>query len=129
MKFPKHTFGPSCEGCNERLKQAHDDIAEVYYFLKSKYPDIHCSWVYRGKEDQEAAYKAKLSNCHFGKSKHNLLPAEAIDLFQQDENGKGIWDSVFCAKINQELVEAGFKLKWGGHFKRLGDSGHWERHS
>lgn len=126
MKFSRHTDGPSCDGCNERLTQAHDSISDFYYFIKQKYHNVHCSWVYRGKEDQEKMFDEKSTFAHFGESKHNLLPAQAIDLFQINENGAAVFDGVFCAGINKLAKLNGFDLKWGGDFKKIGDSGHWE---
>lgn len=125
MKFPRHSDGESCDGCNKRMSQASDSIAEAFYFIKSNHNEVHCSWVHRGKEDQESAFKSGASRAHFGESKHNLLPSEAMDLFQIIE-GKAVFDGVFCAKLNKELIEAGYELKWGGTFRKLGDYGHWE---
>lgn len=126
MKFPKHEQGPSCRGCDERIMQAHDTIAEFFYFVKARDPSAHCSWVHRGKEDQEKAFKERKSMARFGQSKHNLLPAEAIDLFQINEEGRAVFDPIWCAKINKAAIEAGYELRWGGHFKKLGDAGHFE---
>lgn len=127
MKFPKHEQGHVCEGCLERLKQGHPDIIEAYNFAKSRYHDFHVSWIYRDEENQEKARSVGASKAKFGESKHNLLPAQAMDGFQLDESGIAIFDPIFCTKLNQELKNAGFKLKWGGEFKKLGDYGHWER--
>lgn len=128
MKFSKHSQGESCQGCNDRMTQASDLIAEAFYFIKSNHHDVHCSWVHRGREDQEVAFKSGASRAHFGESKHNLLPAQAMDIFQINEKGAAVFDGVFCAKINKELSANGYVLKWGGNFKRLGDSGHFEEH-
>lgn len=125
MKFSRHTEGEVCQGCNDRMTQASDLIAEAFYFIKGNHNEVHTSWVHRGKEDQEAAFKSGASRAHFGESKHNSLPAEAMDIFQIID-GRAIFDGVFCAKINKELVNAGYVLKWGGSFKKLGDSGHFE---
>lgn len=122
----KHNQGDSCQSCLDKLIHGHPGIVEAYHFIKTRHPDVHCSWIYRGPEDQEKARSSGASLAKFGQSKHNLEPAQAMDLFQIDENGIAIFDPKFCSKLNAELKEAGFKLKWGGDFKKIGDYCHWE---
>lgn len=126
MKYPKHVYGDSCPGCDARLLKGHPKIVEVFRFIKSKHLDVHCSWIYRGQEDQERAKSNGASLASFGQSKHNLEPAEAMDIFQQDNNGVGIFDPKFCRQLNEDLKSSGFNLKWGGDFKKIGDYCHWE---
>lgn len=87
---------------------------------------MHCSWVYRDKEEQEEAFNSGASRAHFGESKHNLLPAQAVDIFQINEHGSAVFDGVFCAHLNKLANQNSFDLKWGGDFKKIGDSGHFE---
>lgn len=126
MIHQKHNQDESCPGCESRIKDACSEIREFFYFVKARYPEVHCSWVYRGEKEQEEAYKSGASKAKFGQSKHNIVPAQAIDIFQIDDTGRAIFNGIFCAKINKEAHDAGFKLKWGGNFKSLGDSGHFE---
>jgi hypothetical protein len=126
VSYAKHEKGDSCQGCLDRLLEGHNEIVEAFHFAKARHPDLHTSWVYRGPEDQEKARSEGASRARFGESPHNKKPSEAMDLFQIDENGHAIFDGIFCAKLNREFIEAGFKLKWGGEFKSLGDYGHWE---
>lgn len=126
MSFPKHTQGSECEGCNERLKEGHVLIQSLFHQLKDKHPELHCSWVYRGPEDQELFFRSGASRARFGESKHNLKPSEAVDLFQITQKGTALFDPIYCARLNQEAKTLGFKVRWGGDFKTIGDSGHFE---
>lgn len=125
MKFPKHTNDEVCLGCEARLKGGHPLIVEFFRFVKQKFKDAHCSWVHRGEESQNEAFDQGLSKLRFPNSKHNLLPAEAIDIFQIID-GSAVFDPVFCAGVNKLSKLNGFNLRWGGDFRTLGDSGHWE---
>jgi D-alanyl-D-alanine carboxypeptidase len=125
MKFAKHTQG-TCEGCLQRLLEGHAEIQRFFHWLKENHSDAHTSWVYRGPDDQEKARSTGASNARFGQSKHNSLPARAIDIFQIDVNGVAIFDRKWCLELNEQAKAAGFRLKWGGEFKSLGDYGHWE---
>lgn len=125
-KFPKHTQGTECEGCNERLKDAHILLQSFFSIIKDKHPSVHISWVYRDEESQKKAVELGASKLPFPKSKHNKLPAEAIDIFQINENGKAVFDPGFCRMIFKESEQLGFKFTWGGSFKSLGDYGHFE---
>ena len=126
MRYSKHRKGTSCPGCNDRLFVGHPEIVRAFNFVKSLHPDAHCSWIYRGPEDQNAFKKAGTSKASFGESKHNKTPAEAMDLFQQDDAGVGRYSREFYALVNKELQAAGFKIRWGGDFKSFPDFGHWE---
>lgn len=121
-----HTSDPVCPACEEKLTQAHDKLAPFFKYFKSIYPDLHVSWSYRDKQSQEEAVKNHKSDLHYPKSPHNKLPALAIDVFQINEHGAGIWDGKFCAKLNKEQKAAGFDLLWGGEFKDLGDADHFQ---
>lgn len=122
----KHEQGPICGGCEEFLKQGHPRIVAFFHMMKERYPTIHTSDVYRNEEKQLEAFKCGASKLIFPKSAHNKLPSRAIDIFQINEHGKGIWDPGFCKQIHVESKAEGFDFIWGGEFKTLGDSGHFE---
>jgi len=133
MNHPKHEAGPSCAGCDSRMLQAAEELRKFFYWAKSAHHDLHCSWAYRGEADQNAAKASGASNAKFGESKHNVLPSQAIDLFQIID-GKPVFDGVFCVRLFKASQLAGFKLRNGGDFKTkrggklvsLGDYGHFE---
>ena len=60
------------------LARAHPDLQRV---LRDaiKYNDFTVICAYRGKADQEAAFKAGNSKARFGQSPHNFKPSLAVD--------------------------------------------------
>lgn len=126
MNYPKHTQGQECEGCNERMKEAHVMLQSFFSQLKDKYNDVHVSCVYRNKEDQDKAFLLGGSKLRYPHSKHNKVPSEAIDIFQINENGKAIFNREFLAMAFDFSKEIGLDLRWGGKFKSLGDFCHYE---
>lgn len=126
-----HTDDPICPLCEEKLKGAHEYMAEWFRRVKRSYPNVHTSCAYRGKEEQDAAVARGASRARFPKSAHNFerdgKPCSlALDLFQIDEDGIGRWVPLFFAKINAENEKSGEPLIWGGRFKSIGDSCHFE---
>ena len=116
-----------CESCEEKLH--HADLYLKFWFLnhvKRKWPNAHISWAYRGRVDQELAFTENKSQLHFPDSPHNKKPAKALDLFQIDGNGKGIWDIDFFGDIDKYNVTNNITLKWGGNFESFKDYCHFE---
>ena len=122
MSVPAHSDKPVCEGCEHRLKGAHPYMAEWFRKKKSKYINLHCSWVYRSRTEQEIAFTSGASDVHYPHSKHNYtknsMPCSlAIDIFQINDDGEGVWSVPFCKLLNKENEEAKELIKWGGDFK------------
>lgn len=125
----KHVFGYHCQLCIDKAKDCHPLLFVAFMELKRLYPETHVSWGYRGKEDQDAAFKAKKSRAEYGKSPHNVLVhgrpfSMAIDFFEySEEHPKGAWRDGFFFKLKEELQSnPRFKeIEWGGdwvyHFK------------
>jgi hypothetical protein len=92
---------------------------------------LHVSWAFRDEGSQNEAFKAGASKLQWPKSKHNTTQggnpcSEALDVFQINGVGQAIFDPIFCARLNAASKKLGFDLRWGGEFKTLGDSGHFE---
>jgi len=119
----KHTAGEQCPSCDERMLKAHPELKVWFSKVKAKFPDIHVSWVYRDEKSQEEAFKSGASKLRYPHSAHNKTPACALDMFQLNSSGNAIFDPIAMARIYNEL---GKHLIWGGNFKTLGDSGHFE---
>lgn len=109
--------------------QAHPDLAKWFReIVKPKFNDCHISWSYRGRDDQEKAFLDGKSKLHFPLSAHNKSDdqgnacAMALDLFELDYNGIARWAWGYFRSIAQMSPE----LRWGGDFKDLGDSDHFE---
>lgn len=124
--FDKHQQGLVCNGCNDRLEQAEQYLTDWFHAQKAKDNSIHCSWAHREEDEQNHAFDIGESKLKWPLSKHNAMPSQALDLFQIDANGKAFWNPMTYAKINDESKQDGYKLKWGGEFKMLGDYCHFE---
>lgn len=124
-----HTLGSDgfCIGCALKLKDAHPELDRFFReYVLPKYSRAHISWSFRGEEDQEQAYRDGKSKLHWPHSPHNQKPSLAIDLFEIDENGRAKWDPKFFAMIAQEAVIHGLPIVWGGSWKSIGDTDHFE---
>lgn len=82
---------------------------------------------YRSRDEQEAAFKAGRSKLRFPYSKHNKMPAMAVDLAPLPID----WDDLarFQALGAVVLAKAdalGLPLSWGGAWPRLRDYPHFE---
>lgn len=108
------------------MNDAHILLQSFFYQLKDVYEDVHVSHVFRDEEDQNAAFESGASKLKWPNSKHNMIPAEAIDIFQIDSRGKAVFDPGFCNEAYRLSKRLGFDFRWGGQFKSLGDYGHFE---
>lgn len=130
-RYMRHNEGPECHGCQDRLSEAHPYLAEWFKFRKLTYQDLHVSWAFRDKASQDQAFADGDSKLRWPLSKHNKEhdgkpQALAVDVFQI-KNGKAVFDPIVNVKIWEESKRGGYtNLRWGGDFKDLGDSGHFE---
>lgn len=133
--IPHHTDDLVCALCELKLKEANPFLISWFHKRKETHPNMHVSWAYRGREDQEKAFQDGASLLHFPNSAHNhsfvdgkgqeWRDSMALDIFQI-KDGKAVFDPIFCARLNDENEKAGIKMIWGGKFKKLGDSGHFQ---
>lgn len=130
----KHVNGaPTCPSCEEKLKEAHPDIAKWFREdVKLKHGDAHISWSFRDKDNQEAAFLDGKSKLHFPLSAHNKSDDQgnacslALDLFELDYNGQACWSWAYFRTIADEAAASNAPIFWGGHWQKLGDSDHFE---
>lgn len=117
----RHTDDKVCPLCQEKLKTAHPLLERWFNTtIKPEFVNAHISWAYRGKDDQNKAYKEGVSQVKWPNSKHNkttsegALCSEAIDLFEQ-VNGRSKFDSLFYAHVNGHIDKCGWEnfIKWG----------------
>lgn len=120
MKYPRHTQGEECDGCNERLKDAHPLLQSFFAQLKEVYLDVHCSEAHRDEDAQNKAFEEKKSRLKWPHSKHNSLPSLAIDIFQINNAGAAVFDPVFYANAHKFSKEKGFNIRWGGDWNSDG---------
>ncbi len=126
-----HTKDDPCSGCKNLLSFAHPDMGTWFKNARLEFPRLHVAQSWRGEKAQTEAVGKGLSKTPWPKSAHNWTEngdpcSRALDLFEIDDAGRGIWDPQTMAKINAWSEKQGYRLKWGGGFKSFGDSGHFE---
>jgi len=126
----KHTTDIPCPACEDKKKEAHPMMISWFDRLKSKYPNVHISWYYRGKIDQNQLLSEGRSKLPWNKSAHNIeimgIPcAQALDLFQLIDN-KAIFDPGFYHEISEWCLSEKDPIFWGGNWKTLGDNDHFQ---
>ena len=125
--LPHHTSDPQCPLCDYKLTQAHDVLRDWFNtHVKPQYPDAHVSWSYRNKQDQDRCLAENKTRLEFPMSKHNQIPSLAIDLFEIDQAGHGVWNPKFFVALNEYNEGNGFPIGWGGRWRSLGDGDHFE---
>lgn len=91
--------------------------------VRQRWPDVHVSWSFRNQKEQQEAFDKGASKFVWPESKHNMIPSQAIDLFQQDAGGRGIWSYPKMKEIQDSF---GDHLVWGGNWTNFKDFYHWE---
>ena len=119
-----HTNLGPCPSCQNKLGMAHSELATWFNcIVKIAYPNAHVSWSYRDQADQEQCFLDGKTRLHFPNSAHNKTPALALDLFQIDDHGEGVWSPKFFSDV-KKLTPS--HIVWGGLWKTLGDNDHFE---
>lgn len=122
-----HIPEDTCPGCEKKLEMAHVDLVNWFRnVVKPAHPDCHISWSFRDRASQDQAYAEGKSKLPWPESKHNSNPAEAIDLFELASNGMACWNWKYFKQIADEAKEKALPIRWGGDFKHLGDTDHFE---
>ena len=119
-----HVNASPCPSCDEKLKQVHPDLVRWVNVLRSTHPDAHVSCGYRGKADQEDAFRTGHSHAHFGQSAHNTVPAMAVDLFRLTTSG-ATFDRPWYETVVAPVARAA-GLVWGGDWTTIKDEPHVE---
>lgn len=105
--------------CCDALQRLFNEVAKTW--------DILIVTGYRGKEEQDAAYKDNKSRRMWPGSLHNKKPSEAADVMPLPLN----WTDYktldrFAVFVKAKAAEMAIEIKWGGDFQSLKDYGHWE---
>lgn len=128
---------PSLDAASaKRLAAAHPLLQQLFNAVAAKTPIIILE-SQRGREGQEAAFKAGNSKAHFGDSAHNWSPSVALDVSPKPLD----WDdrASFIALSKIVLATAkqlGIPIRWGGDWnmngiltdEKLSDLPHYELH-
>jgi hypothetical protein len=129
----KHINGKTCLSCEDKLRLADYRIQDWFYDIKAHFPLLHISWTYRNEKDQNDCFANGSSNLKYPKSAHNFIDdqampcSRAIDVFEQ-VGDKGVWSKNTFQKMWDYTKEKGYDMIWGGNFKSIGDSDHFQIH-
>ncbi len=125
-----HSNGNECPSCGEKISQACEYLRSWFRRARVQFPDVHISWSYRGKTDQQKAYDDGLSRRQYPDSAHNHTRngepySLALDLFQLNAEGRAIYDMGFYAEVAQWCVSNDDPILWGGNYKTFKDFDHY----
>lgn len=131
MSALHHNDDNPCPLCEAKLSTAHSVIADWFRKIKAIWKNVHVSWAFRNKEQQERVYEDGASLVRWPNSAHNYMIGDkpqslALDIFQIDDDGVARFSPKFYRLIWDWTNGGDFKLRWGGDFKKLGDAGHYE---
>jgi hypothetical protein len=131
----RHQHGSGCPKCEEMFQEGHPRLKEWFEtVVKKHFPEAHASCVWRGKEDQDRDFAEGKSKLRWPKSHHNRLDengkpqSKAVDLFWLSSDGKQAlfpldwYKEIFATAVDYSAIP----IRWGGTFKTLGDSNHFE---
>lgn len=129
----RHQAGAVCGLCEAKLLTAHNDLAKWFRAAKAKWSNMHVSWAFRDQAAQERAFLEGATLLHWPNSAHNNMvgttpAALALDIFQIDEDGIARFQYSFNKALWDWTIKdyGGKNFLWGGSYKSLGDSGHFE---
>jgi len=110
----------------QRLLECHPLIQEVMNEA-IKYVDFMIVCGYRGKEDQDRAYREGKSNVTFPNSKHNNAPSLAVDIAPYPTLYSNEYEFWYVAGVIMSIAkQLQIPLRWGGRWKTLRDTPHFE---
>lgn len=119
----KHVNSGNCPKCKEMLyaTTTHPDLMQWFIDIQASSPEVHISYAYRGKADQDKFFREGKSKAKFGQSPHNYKPTMAIDLFFLVD-GKADFSMTKYKAIAEDMPN---ELEWGGSWK-FRDGPHFE---
>lgn len=132
----RHQEGPTCGLCDAKLYSAHEQLVDWFNAAKKKWQNLHISWAFRGMQDQQSAFDSGASKVVWPDSAHNNMVGTrpyslALDVFLIDEDGMARFSYQFNRSLwrwtQEEYGARGWV--WGGNFKSINDSGHFQMSS
>lgn len=110
----------------QRLKTCDPRLVQLMEAVHARQPiSILCG--HRTQAEQDAAFFAKKSKVKFPGSKHNALPALAVDICPIKANWNDKTQFIDLSVIvKEEAAKLGLNIKWGGDFKSFFDGPHYE---
>lgn len=122
VKTASHADEADCQLCDEIVSRCSESIRKWFAHERTQDPALHASAGYRGKEEQEEAFRRGASKAQFGQSPHNYFPSRAVDVWF-NERGRAVWDSLKLQEMAERLPA---ELEWGGYWKELVDAPHFQ---
>ncbi len=105
----------------ERLNECHPDLQKLFNeVIKDTDCTILCG--HRTEEEQDKAFKDKVSRLKWPESKHNTKPSMAIDVapYPLDwQDTKKFYE--FGKLVIKKAKELGINIRWGGDWDMDGD--------
>lgn len=131
-----YAFG---ERSKARLSTCHPLLATLFERVIRRLDlphDLTIVCGHRGQAEQDAAYRAGASRLRWPESKHNRIPALAVDV-APIVGGAASWDwaayhavapiiRAEWAAMQAEGLTGSARLEWGGDFATLKDGPHWQ---
>lgn len=109
-----------------KLNTCHSDLIKL---IEAVAETEKCAVIcgFRGRYEQEQAYREGKSKAKFGQSKHNLKPSQAVDVvpLPLDWNDIPAFEKL-GEKIMAKAKELGINIRWGRDFTNLKDYPHYE---
>lgn len=106
-------FSPASKA---KLSTCHPDLQRLFYEV-IKYYDCTVIEGHRSKEAQDKAVAEKKSKKAWPTSKHNFMPARAVDVAPYPIN----WDTKehrrfyhFAGFVKATAIKLGIEIRWGG---------------
>jgi peptidoglycan L-alanyl-D-glutamate endopeptidase CwlK len=117
-------------GSLAKLGECHPDLQRVVRrAVELMPPDIDCTVLcgWRGKLDQQRAFRDGKSKLQWPESRHNSIPAEAVDLapFPIDWNDRAAF-VLLASYVLAAASDLGIRVTWGGHWRGFPDFPHFE---
>lgn len=82
---------------------------------------------FRGRLDQEAAYKTGASRDHWPNSRHNSYPAQAVDIAPLPLDWHDLQSfNDLAGAMKTKAAELAVDLEWGGDWPHLQDRPHYQ---
>jgi peptidoglycan LD-endopeptidase CwlK len=117
-KFSQESFS--------KLSTCHLDLQTLFYEV-IKYFDCTIIEGYRDQKDQQQAFMEGDSKLQFPNSKHNYVPAMAVDVspypLNLHDTAMYIWFGGYVQGISQKLKDDGkmeHSVRWGGAWDGIG---------
>lgn len=110
----------------DRLATCRRELQDVMNEAIKHY-DFSVIYGFRGQKDQDDAVAAGNSRLPWPMSRHNRWPSEAVDIAPYPINWENEKEFYYLAGFIMGIAAMkGIKLKWGGRWKNLVDTPHFE---